>query len=125
MLFFLDFLGPDIGLTIKRNRKFRSNFGGVASLLLILITGATFFGFGRDIFERRKPRVTFNKIIHDETPNIVMTENNFLFAIYDQQTDEPIPDFERRFHNYYDYLGKIGDGTDNRKEKIPMVKQWK
>lgn len=122
MLMYIDYLGPEVGLTQNSSKRFQTKFGGFASMLLIFIAGIAFFGFGRDIFERKKPRVTFNRIINDETPYLLMTEKNFLFAIYDQYTDESIPDFERRFQNYFDITGMYGDGTVDRRYKIPMEK---
>lgn len=110
MLESIDILGQPMTFTVKKQKNFKTNFGGIASIFLVFIAGITFFGFGRDIFEKLKPKVTFNRIVNTEVPSLNVTDKYFLFALYDQLTNQPIPDLERLFQNYFDYTEIFGDG---------------
>lgn len=109
-------------LTVNSNKLFTTNFGGILSIILTLIASSAFFGFGKDIFERKKPRVSFNRIINDEKSFSIITEKSFLFTIYYQYTDLPIPDFDRRFQTYYNYIKYYGNGTRISRLRNPLVK---
>lgn len=119
----IDFLGPEMNFNVKKQKTFRSNYGVVASLLLIGVAVISFLGFGRDIFERKQPRVTFNKITEDSNKQRKnLTDSNFLFSIYDQYTDQPIPEFDRRFEVYYDFLDFRGEGMIDKNFRNPFEK---
>jgi hypothetical protein len=123
MLSRLDFLGPQINLTIKNNQIYKTNFGGFSSLLLIVIAFTAFLGFGRDMYEKKNPNVTFNRIVTSgQNLSKTIKDDNFLLAIYDQYSDLPFPDYERRFFIYYDYFYNEGNGTSFTSPKIPLKK---
>jgi hypothetical protein len=116
----IDLIGPDAKLTIEKKGNYKSNLGGLMTLLMTLIFVAAFIGFGIDIIHKKKPRVTFNRLKNPRLPEYNLTEDNFLFTLYDQATDEPIPNFERMFFVYYDYLSFDGNGTISHKFKNPF-----
>jgi hypothetical protein len=119
----IDFLGPELNFKIQQHRIFKTRFGGIASLLLLGLAILAFLGFGRDIFEKKQPRVTFNRITDDEDiQKKFLTHSNFLFSIYDQYTDEAIPEFDRRFEVYYDFLDFRGDGMIDKNFRNPFEK---
>jgi hypothetical protein len=105
----IDLLGPEPKLTIESKSNYKSNFGGLMTLLIIFIFIAAFVGFGIDIIQKRKPRVTFNRIKNQKIPEYNFTDDNFFFTLYDQASDRPIPNFERMFLVYYDYLSFDGN----------------
>jgi hypothetical protein len=127
----MDLLGPEPKLTIEMKSNFKSNFGGVMTLLMIFIFIGAFIGFGIDIIQKMKPRVTFNRIKNPRIPEFNLTDDNFFFTLYDQASDDPIPNLDRMFFVYYDYLSYEGDKT-NHKMKNPFrrcskktIDKWK
>jgi hypothetical protein len=119
----LDFLGPAIDLTIQNNKIYKSYFGGLMSILFIFITLISFFALGRGILEKNNPIVTYNRVVNaDEITSKNITDNNFLFAIYDQYSVQEIKEMERRFSISYDYVVFYGNGTNTGKMKIPLSK---
>lgn len=117
----IDVLGQSIPLTIESNNHMKTNFGAFMSIFLFLVGIGTFLGFGIDIFYKLKPRLNFNRNINDAIPNMTITDRNFLFSIYDQYTDEEIPDFSRRFTVSFDYFNTT-DGSFNMIQRIPFEK---
>jgi len=92
------------------------------SIFLFFSGVGAFLGFGMDIFYKEKPKITFNRIIIDEEPAWNMTDRNFLFGIYDQYSDRPIPDFHRRFTVSFDYLITENMMNNNSIFRIPFEK---
>jgi hypothetical protein len=132
MFKFIDLIGPEPKLTIENKKKYNSNFGGLMTLLMILIFITAFIGFGIDIIHKIKPRVTFNRLKNPRLPEYNLTDDNFLFTLYDQATDQPIKNFEKMFFVYYDYLSFDGNRTSSHKFKNPFhrcskktVDKWK
>jgi hypothetical protein len=117
-----DILGPTVKLTIQRKDYYKSNFGGFSTFIILIVFFLAFFGFGNDLFKRENPTVTFNRINNNELLLYNITDNNFLFSIYDQFTDEPISDFDRRFYVYYDYYSLDGQGSIEVDLNNPMEK---
>ncbi len=91
-------------LTIESNSFMKTKFGAFMSILLFLMVIGAFLGFGIDIFYKFQPRVTFNRNTNEGIPELNVTDQNFLFSVYDQYTDEQIPDFFRRFAISFDYF---------------------
>ncbi len=132
MFNFIDILGPEIKLTIKSESNFKTSFGAWSTLCLLLLIFAAFLGFGSDIFVRKKPKVTFNRIVNDQLPFKNITGSNFLFAMYDQASDKPIADFNRRFFASFDYYNTFANGISIVQRRIPfekcspeVINQWK
>jgi hypothetical protein len=117
----IDFLGNPIYLNIHGGGH-KTIQGGIASIFLILISISAFFGFGRDILEKKQPKVTINKLINLELPTKNISDSNFLFAIYDQSTREIFSEFYRKFEIYYQYGEQYGNGTIKYSKKIFLVK---
>jgi hypothetical protein len=122
MLKFLDFLGPNISLNINQSSNFKSSIGGLMTILISIVFLIVFFGFGNDIFYKRKPRVTFNRVINDRVPYHEFKDDNFLFTFYNQYTDRQFEDFERMFTVYYDYFNFMGDGKIEVSLRNPFEK---
>jgi hypothetical protein len=132
MLKIIDFIGPEPKLTIEKKSNFKSNFGGIMTLLIIFISLAALVGFGIDIIQKMKPRVTYNRIKNPQIPEFNLTDDNFFFTLYDQASDDPIPHIDRMFFVYYDYLSFEGNGKNSHKLKKPfyscsqrIIDKWK
>ncbi len=121
MLKHIDVLGPPVTLTIESNSFLKSYFGAIMSILLFFTGIGAFLGFGNDIFYKEKPKVTFNRNINEGLPEMIINDKNFLFSIYDQYSDEQIPDFNRRFSLSFDYF-EITDGSFKMTPRIPFEK---
>ncbi len=109
MLKAIDFLGPRIYLRINNNEKLKSTIGGLSTIFMLIVSVGAFFAFGLDIYQRKNPTVRFNKV-DNSNPIHVITHLNFLFAIYDQWSDKPFPEFERKFYSYLDHIEYDGKG---------------
>ncbi len=120
MLRDVDLLAPNVFLRADGNENQKSNVGGFFTVIVVLLAIGAFFGFGMDIFLRSNPTVTFNKVINDE-PFYRVNSTNFLFAIYDQWSDLPFEEFERKFYPYLDHMYFDGKGSNNI-TKYPFVK---
>ena len=110
MLSRLDLLGPLILLRLKGRDRVQTNFGGFLCIFLFLVSISAFFGFGGDLYEKKNPRVTFNKNINDK-PEFNLTFSSFLFTIYDQDTDLQIEELERKFTFQLEYSQFDGNGV--------------
>ena len=75
----LDFFGLDFNFSIDGHEKFKTTSGAVLTFLYIILTIGLFFGFGVDLYQRKRPKVSNNnKIIPYE--EIGLSNNNFTFA---------------------------------------------
>lgn len=122
MLSKFDYLGPSLNFKIQKHSNFKTMFGGFASIIFIFVAIFAFLGFGRDIFEKKQPNVNFNRIFDNDIPITNLTKNSIIFSFYDQYSDEPIPDFDRRFEIYYDFLDFTGEMSIEKNFRIPLNK---
>lgn len=68
-----------------------------------------------------KPKVTFNRIFNEDIHETIISNDNFIFSIYDQYSDELIPDFERRFSISFDFFN-VTDGKYEIQRRIDFEK---
>ncbi len=126
----LDFLGPKVTLRIRSNELFKSTIGGLATIITIIASVGTFFGFGLDIFRHANPRVTFNKK-ENHHPKYTLNHLTFLFAIYDQYTGKPYEELERKFTSTIQKMENDGEGNldvqDYKLERCSpeAINKWK
>jgi hypothetical protein len=82
MLAMIDVLGPECKVRIKNKDKYKSNTGGVLTIIFIILSILAFFAFGRDIYEKQSPVVTFNKAVNKGyEASYFMTRENFAFRM--------------------------------------------
>jgi hypothetical protein len=105
----IDLLGPPIHLQITKHSKFRTTIGAFFTIIIFLLSVGAFFGLGIDLFTRKSPRGTFNKL-YNSTPEFIMTEDNFLFSIYDQYSNIPYKELERKFQIIMEHIDLDGEG---------------
>ncbi len=110
MLKQIDFLGPRISLRVKGNETIKSSFGGFTTLFILIASIGTFFGFGIDLFIRNNPQVSFNQI-KNENPSYILNHLTFLFAIYDQYSDMPYIEYDRKLVTTMQRLDNDGNGN--------------
>ncbi len=110
MLKKIDILGPQMAFRIKNDSVLKSSIGGLLGLLLVVIFAVAFLLFGRDLFEGKNPQVMMNRVETPET-EYQMTYKNYLAAVYDQASDEPFSEYERKFEHTIDYYEWSGTGS--------------
>jgi hypothetical protein len=120
MLKNIDLLGPPINLKITKNSQFKTTIGAFFTITILLLSVGAFFGLGIDLFERKAPRGAFNKL-YNSTQEFIITEDNFLFSIYDQYTNIPYEELDRKFQINMQVLDSDGEGNENVYE-YQMVK---
>jgi hypothetical protein len=108
----IDLLGPSVSLQIAKKKQFQTNIGAFFTFSILLISIGAFLGFGSDLINRTNPRGTFNKV-HNSTQEFMMTDQNFLFSLYDQYTNIPYQELDRKFISVIQHLQTDGLGTDS------------
>ena len=76
---YIDFFGLSYNFTIDKKDKLKTTTGAIFSIFFILITISLFFGFGIDLYQRKRPKISNNSkltIPQEKT----FSNNNFTFA---------------------------------------------
>lgn len=91
LLFFLDFLGYQPSLTIKRQDRFQTVFTGLLSLIMIILSVLCIIYFGWDLVNKNDPIVLTTSRLYDDFGPLNMSNKgfNFIFAMESQD------------HNYF------------------------
>lgn len=79
-----DYLGPTVQFTIRKESNFKTSFGGIVSILLILIYVSMFIYFGGEFYNRENPNV-FSQINYPKPKEKLAFEinnENFQLAYY-------------------------------------------
>ena len=125
----IDVLGPSISLRVNKDEVFKSKLGGFFTIMAAFISVGVFFGFSRDLITRQNPTVMVNKITYTN-PSYQLSHLNFLYAIYDQESDKIYEELDRKFYSYLDYYLWSGDGTRTTKRYFlercseNTIKKW-
>jgi hypothetical protein len=77
----IDAIGIEPSFTFSRQSRFKTFFGGVLTVLLILLFIAGFFYFGRDLYEKINPVLLNSKSINMNPKSLELTPANFPFYI--------------------------------------------
>jgi hypothetical protein len=105
----IDIMGPECKIKIQKNDKYKTKTGGVLTLFFFVLVILAFVAFGRDLFEKKVPSVTFNRLMADET-SYLLTDENFAFTIWNQIDQTPIKDFDRKFYMYLNVFNNKNSG---------------
>jgi len=105
----IDILGPECKIKIQSNDTYKTQTGGLLTLLFIVLGVLAFVAFGRDIIEKKLPRVNFNKVMDNGTI-LTLTHDNFAFTVINQADSKPVPEFERKFVPYLDIFDNRDGG---------------
>src|SRR5689334_11428547 len=76
----IDIFGQSITLMFNKNHKFKTNLGGVFTILMILIIVALAFNAGQELVYKEKPKVTITNIYSPISPLIQIEDEVLLFA---------------------------------------------
>jgi hypothetical protein len=107
----LDAMSPSISFKVNKNDSFKSVIGLILTLVYISLIILAFIAFGRDIFEKRNPRVTYNKQIL-ENSFYKLTSENMVITVYQQADHKEILEFDRKFVIYLDVFLNYPGGYD-------------
>jgi len=75
----LDLFGISYSFQLDSQEKYKTFTGGVISILFYLITGVLFIGFGRNMYNRKHPKVSFSSEITNYE-KMLLSNRNFTFA---------------------------------------------
>jgi len=90
-------------LQIQQNRRFRTSFGGLISIMVLGLIFYSVWHFGQELIYRIKPRMIISNYNDPDPLKINFTEQNFAFAIslqdpnYNFYLDETIYEIEATF----------------------------
>lgn len=106
-----DFMSPKVGFTINKNETYKTYIGFSLTIVYLLLTILAFVAFGRDLFERRRPSVVYNK---DLTKASIYRFNssNIIFTLYDGNSQEPITNIEQKLFFYWELFYNYPSGYD-------------
>ena len=106
----LDLMSSNFFFNINKNEKLKSKVGVILTFLWLICIVLAFIAFGKDIFEKKLPRVTFNM---KNTPNNSLSFNsdNFMFAIYNSE-DHSIVDYNSTFDILLEAFYNYPEGYD-------------
>jgi hypothetical protein len=80
MLYLVDFFSRDLNFSINSHLKYKTKFGGLISLINIVILGLLIYKFGEDFFLRTNPKYLQQTIYPARYENYTITNKNFSFA---------------------------------------------
>ena len=106
-----DMMSPSIAFHIKKSDSFKSSIGFILTIMYIICIILAFIGFVRDIYERAKPVVFYNKELTNETW-YKFNNTNFVTTVYESTTWKPIDDFDRKFVIYWELFWNYPGGYD-------------
>lgn len=75
----VDLIGINIRFNFQGHYSIKSIFGGLLSILFMVITVSLFLGFGIDLYQRKNPKTSFNSIISKDV-EIKTSNSNFTLA---------------------------------------------
>ena len=107
----IDIFGPQMKIKIKGSENFKTRIGGFFTFLYLVVVILGFIAFGRDLYERKIPNVTFTKKIYTDG-FFVLNSENFAFTIYNQLDDTNIENLDKKFNFYIHRFDNYKGGYD-------------
>ncbi len=77
----VDLFGQHLNLYLKDKGKIKSNLGGVASIILILIILITSWFLGNDIIYKENPFTNEQRLVNSTFPNITLNKSTFPLSV--------------------------------------------
>jgi hypothetical protein len=115
----LDIFGISYNFLVNGNTKFKTNTGAMITIIYSLILCTLFMGFGVDLYERKRPKVSFNSQL-EAYKEIKLTNQNFTYAYRIEDKDGLMKIDEKKIIQqvlYYHYVIENG-GWKKKFEKI-------
>jgi hypothetical protein len=84
---------------IRGEDKFKSPIGGLFTIIYVILGILAFIAFGRDLFDKNLPTVTYNKELTKEA-QFTLTSENYAVAFVNQIDTSAVENFERKFNLY-------------------------
>ena len=82
----LDIFGSGFNFLVNGNDKVQTSFGSWFTIFYFFTFVGLFFGFGVDLYQRKKPKVSFNSKIEDYT-RFSLSNSNYTYAFRVEDTD--------------------------------------
>ena len=104
----------DFKFSVFKKPSFKTPLGGILTLITLALTVVTAFYFGKDLYYRTNPKLTYNKIVPETYPSFNLTKDNFLlyFQIQDG-TGVPLPAEPNLYFHIYYFQAKVVNGLGN------------
>lgn len=98
-----DFLGPELKFRINNQENFKTVFGGLLSLIYLILLSIFFFIFGKDFFLRKNPKVITQYITPvSKYSSKAFSSKNFSMAFkLVKGRSETVPIFLNKTENFY------------------------
>lgn len=74
---YLDLFQVSPALYVNKQEKYQTKFGGFLSVTLFIILGVSLWVYGRDIYLKENPNITYVEISTDHPKRYNLTEDNF------------------------------------------------
>ena len=106
----LDFMSSHFFININKNDKIKSKLGVFLSFLWVVCIILAFIAFGKDIFRKKLPLVTFNmKVTQNNT--FSLNSENFMLSLYNSE-DRTIIDYNTTFDIILEVFYNYPEGYD-------------
>lgn len=113
-----DLFGQGINLTINRSTKAKTAFGGILSIILIILVSCLFFFYAEDLLYRANP-ITSNEIqMMTSFPTINLDKSNFPFSVALVNKENRLIYDSKYFRYQYNYI--YGDTSSSELNSIPL-----
>lgn len=83
-----DLFGQNIQLNFKNKEQYKTTFGGMVSILIIIFLIILFYNKIIDLFQKRNFKITVKQSYLDDSPLIVLDSTNFLLAFAIEENSE-------------------------------------
>ncbi len=110
MLQKIDFLGPPINLRINGDKILKTKLGGCMTIVMVIVVILSFLSYSSDMILKKNPQTTteINLIPEHDIPKYKfkfyryipkyeLKSSNLFISIYDQETDIPFKELDRKF----------------------------
>ena len=92
-----DIFGVPFVLTVNRKNTYKSFFGGVASIISIIVILLISSIFSKELFERNQPNIINEYYPSKEIPFYQITNENFFFAVRIENRGGELKDYQNYF----------------------------
>lgn len=117
----LDFLGENISFTINKKNTFKTVMGGFLSSVLYLLYMTMFYYFGRELYKKSNPIISYEEKITPEPQTIEFNQTHFIFGVRIENEDNKYFNHSKYLHaNLIYWVLNTSDSTKNEWKNIPL-----
>jgi hypothetical protein len=118
ILTYADFFGQGINLTINKMTKAKTIFGGILSILLVIMVSFLFFFYAEDLLYRQNPLTSNELQMMKKFPNITLDKFSFPFSVSLLNKENEMIYKPKYFKYQFNYI--YGDTSNSQLNSLPL-----